>query len=262
MNPFKYIDIEKEIKSFIKHAEKKYARKYIDDIKRYIGYARLLRDPVKLIEELTTKSQEIRLKILKVCCSFAKYLDTNYDTEVFSMYMKSFRRKAGITWSSKPSSSIVVPSEEQLVDIIRMALRESRSVALKIWVLAVSGVRPSELSLANDWSRINGLYIMLNKESRTKKANVIVLTPRLREVLEQERGNGKRTPFGVSREYEFKALVEIRKKYPWFRYYCLRHFNANYLTLKGFREAEINYLQGRAPITIFLLKHMMNLQQQ
>jgi len=267
-NPFSQLDIEKEVKEFIRWvdeaAEKgKFSRKYVSDFKRYIKYAVYLKDMLELTNELPL-SPDMQGKVLKTLSNFAKFLDRKYDTDgLFHDFIIKLRRKLGLKWCRREPEGIhVLLSFNEVIESVKIAKEVSFSVALKIYALAVSGLRPIELREVT-WDRISddGLAF-IGKRKGTKRSNFMFIPPNLLAILKQVREWGiKSKPFGVSREYEFKALSKIRERIPHFSYYALRHFNATYLSMKGMIDAKIDFIQGRASISV-LRKHYLHMDDK
>ena len=265
-NPFSQLDLEKEVKEFIawmdEAAEKgKFSRKYVSDFKRYIRYAEYLKDILELSNELPL-SPDLQGKILKTLSNFAKFLDKKYGTDgLFHDFIIKLRRKLGLKWCRREPEGIhILLSFNDVVEAVRIARKVSFSVALKIYALAASGLRPIELKEIT-WDRIsdNGLAFV-GKKKGTKRSNFMFIPPKLLSILKQVR-ESKSKPFGISREYEFVAISKIREKIPHFNYYSLRHFNATYLGMKGLTDAKIDFIQGRASITV-LRRHYLHMDDR
>jgi len=227
------------------------AAKTYDDYKRYSKYIAKLQNPLEFAREISKLSEDIQGKVMRVASKFAQYLDTKYNADIFHEYVLKIRKRLHISWGRRePSGPRYVPSINDILTAIRIAKSMNVHIALKIYGLAVSGIRPCELSLIT-WNSINwdiGLA-KINKASKTKRANYMFLSPKLIKILKQFKGK-KLKPFGYSEATEFYVLREIRKKVWGFDFYGLRHFNSSYLALKGMTDLKIDVIQGRAPISV------------
>ena len=231
-------------------------------MKRYSYYIQYLDDPIEFAEIISEVSGNVRHKIFKTISNFCKYLDLRYGLETHT-YWLSLRKKLGFKWAGEYQKGVSV-SLEEAVKAIELAIEESKAVAIRIWFLAVSGSRPIYLKFMS-WNNIaninNYYYVYIGREKSTKRAYIAALTPNLYKVLMKFKERGKHTPFGVSRDHEYKALKRIREVIPHFRYYALRHFNATYLLIKGLMKEEIDFLQGRAPISV-LQRYYLHLDEK
>ena len=251
-NVFLQLSFNKLIPEWLEWLKGRISRKYFQNQRIYGSYIPLLKDPLKLIKVLTEQPPAKRCHIQKAISSFCKYLDIRFTTDIFLSSWHRIMKLADLSWSwerKEDEEEIFLKQEEaltekELLDIIKIALKHYEKMALRIWFQAVTGLRTCEVN-GIEWNNIDLEYgiVRIMKKTKTKRAFISFLTPNIAKKLKEMDKTNK--PFTVSAVKELETLKAIRAKYPKFRYYLLRKFNATYLIQKGIPEPIVDFLQGR-----------------
>lgn len=81
---------------------------------------------------------------MKCVSNFARYLDLKYETATFIEYYEILKKRLKIKWAVEPEKVRRIPTPEQLMDIIGIAARVYVNYAMRLYLLAISRLRPSE----------------------------------------------------------------------------------------------------------------------
>jgi integrase len=252
-NPFAGLNLDSEVQEFLGWVRDFVSKSYYEkNIKIYVRYLRYLASSARFAQVLATKSPKVRTHILKVVANFTRFLDNKYETTIYSDHYEILKKRLRIKWSIEPLNPRRIPSIDELADIISISSDAYINYGLFIYLLSISGLRPSEARHLE----IRDVITPIMKGSSTKRAYYCFVTDNYLKIASMLGLNKiKLSSAGV-----YMAKRAIRQRYPWFTLYSLRHFFATYMIRKGMAEAKVDFIQGRAPRTI-LRKHYIHLDE-
>jgi len=235
-----------QFKKWLKErVSEKYAKDLISYLERYLS-SRTIRDPYELLD-LLNKVKNGKDKLTKAIRNLLNFYETFeiIPVEIIEKYRKIVKI---------PRSGIdgYVPSDEEIVKIYKMIDDERYKILYKI--LAFSGIRliEGEEMLRNyDESRlqVNGKVakypIMLDR--RTKKVFYAFFPSEFTNELKRINIPRNGLSFYLSKR-NFNA------KY-------LRKWNYNFLILNGVPESVVDFMQGRASITVGSMHYLAKVKQ-
>ncbi|GAY26536.1 hypothetical protein ATG_17400 [Desulfurococcaceae archaeon AG1] len=252
-NPFAGLNLDSEVQEFLSWVRDLVSKSYYEkNIKIYAKYLRYLVSSARFAQILATKSPKVRTHILKVVANFTRFLDNKYETTIYSDHYEILKKRLKIRWSIEPLTPRRIPSVDELIDIVSISSDIYINYALFIYLLSISGLRPSEVRHLE----IRDIITPIMKGLSTKRAYYCFVTDNYLKLASKLGLNRvKLSSTGV-----YMARKAIKQRYPWFTLYSLRHFFATYMIRKGMAEAKVDFIQGRAPRTV-LRKYYIHLDE-
>ncbi len=256
-NPFSQLDLEYEREEFTRWAANHYRpTSFKKEVLSYTGYIPMLKEPEKLSYIVSQKSMYVKLHILKVLNKFSKYLDSKYNTDIFSNYFNRMRKLIGLKWTKPKPLPSLRKLNINVEEVAKYAIRKMNNYKYQLFALFMlaTGLRTESEAYVvfknfdEYYLEVKGIHLVeLMMDRKTKKAFFALLPPRLVEELKKLRN--RRLKLKAVREQWNKAVSELGLDYMEYPLYTLRKLHATLLK-RYMSESDVDLLQGRIPSSV------------